>query len=77
MSQTYADELIPSSYESWRYCIEEKCGIELTERYLRDRIEALADERDEYTRRYRRLYGDQQWQRVRSWFEKALQETIG
>ena len=49
----YDAELFPQSYESWRYCIEQKCGLRLTPDYIRERISILTDARQEETQALR------------------------
>ena len=57
-AKRYAEELIPSDYASWRYCIEVKCGLALTPGFLVARIAVLSDPGHEETQRFARLYGD-------------------
>ncbi len=67
----FAAELIPSSYSSWRYCIEVKCGIALTLGYVEERIRVLADPRKEETQRFARTYGRGHLDQVLGWFRRA------
>jgi hypothetical protein len=67
-------EVIPGSHESWRYCIEKKCGLVLNGSSIRQRSASLASEVNEETLRFRRLYGDTHWLRVREWFSRAERE---
>lgn len=68
-------DLIPNSYDEWRYCITEICGIPLTESYIRMRINALNDQQDFMTIRFIELYGDAHHQQALAWFEQALSEV--
>ena len=70
----FAAELFPSSYPSWRYCIERKCGIPLTEDYIRARLETLTDGSHEETRRFAATYGDAHLAQVIDWFRRARAE---
>jgi hypothetical protein len=70
----YAAEQFPSSYPSWRYCIERKCGIPLTDDYIRARLKALTDTRSEETRRFAATYGDDHLKQVIAWFRRARSE---
>lgn len=70
-TERFAAELIPESYESWRYCIEVKCGIALTAGYVRERLRMLSDPGHEEARRFARTYGTDHLQRVVGWFEQA------
>lgn len=65
-------ELIPRTYDEWKHCITEVCGIPFTESYIRARIKALSDPRDEMTERFVQLYGEAHRRRTLSWFEQAL-----
>ena len=71
----YDAELFPQSYESWRYCIEQKCGLRLTTDYIRQRIGILTDSRQEETQRFARTYGEAHLAQVVVWFERAAAEV--
>lgn len=70
-----ATETIPSSYESWRHCIEKKCGLSLTPDYIAARLTALRDERDAHTRDFLRVYGEPHLRATVAWFERAQSEA--
>ncbi len=59
------------SYEEWRTAITERCKIDLTPEYARDRIAALRDPGDTATREFTATYGDAYLQQVIQWFEQA------
>lgn len=69
------DELLPSSYESWRHCIEVSCGLRLTAPWIEQRIAALEDKRDRHTARFVELWGAEHHARVLAWFRRALREA--
>ena len=69
--QRYANELFPTDYASWRYCIEVKCGIPLTQDFLQMRIAILGDVAREETQRFAQLYGDGYREQVLAWFRRA------
>ena len=71
----YTEELFPSNYASWRYCIEVKCNLALTPEYIRSRIAVLADSRHEESRRFARLYGESWREQVLAWFQRAAAEV--
>jgi len=73
-SARYEKEFLPQSYESWRYCIEHKCGLRLTTDYVEQRLRILNDPRQEETRRFARIYGDAHLAQVVAWFEQAAAE---
>lgn len=71
------DETIPTTYGSWCHCITVKCSLALTTAYVAQRLVALRDERDAHTRELRRLYGEQHYQNLLTWFERAQREPGG
>jgi len=71
----YAAEEIPSDYQSWRYCIETKCGIPLSSTFLQQRIQILADPDQEETRRFAATYGAAYLGRILEWFRRAEREA--
>ncbi len=66
--------MIPRTYEEWRSCITEKCGIPLTPDYIAERLRALRDPNDKMTVRFRELYGESQLAQTIAWFERAQRE---
>lgn len=74
-TERYAAELFPSSYTSWRYCIEVKCGLALTPEFVQARIAVLGDPSKEETRRFASLYGEPYREQVLAWFRRAASEA--
>lgn len=68
----YPPDLYPAGYDDWRECIEKGCKIELTGKYLQDRLAALNDKSDRHTARFLELYGEEHRIRVCGWFQQAL-----
>lgn len=68
------DETIPTTYASWRYCIENKCRQPLARDYITGRLAALRDTDDAHTRTFIRLYSEAQRQATIAWFERARSE---
>jgi len=64
--------MIPETYAQWHRCITVDCGIALTPDFIAQRLAALADAQSQENVRFRRLYGDAHWQRVRKWFKLAI-----
>lgn len=64
----------PQTYADWRHCITIDCGIELTEQYISERIEAMNDHSDPHTARFIELYGEAYHAQVVGWFERAAAE---
>lgn len=63
-----------TNYSEWRHCIEIKCGIELTNDYVQERIKELADINNTSTNNFITLYGDHYRLLISSWFLKAADE---
>ncbi|MFQ3243955.1 MAG: hypothetical protein ACI9SP_000580 [Arenicella sp.] len=63
--------IIPENYEQWRHCIVVECGLELTSSFIEQRIAALRNNSEHYTKQFVRKYGVQYHQRVLGWFEQA------
>lgn len=66
-----------STYDDWKHCIVELCGIPLTQAYVAKRLEELRDENNHNTRRFVSSWGDQHRIQVISWFEQAQAELSG
>ncbi len=64
----------PQSYDEWQHCITVECGIPLTASFVAQRLAILGDKEAQETRRFRNLYGDDYWQLVVGWFERAAKE---
>jgi hypothetical protein len=71
----YAEELFPSNYASWRYCIELKCNQRLTPEFVQTRIAVLSDPQHEESRRFIKLYGEPWREQVLVWFQQAATEV--
>jgi len=68
-------ELIPTNYESWRYCIQVKCGLTLSPEFAKERIAVLGDPNNAEMRRFAKLYGDPYREQVLEWFRLAAGNT--
>ena len=64
----------PETYEQWTHCITVECGIALTPEFVHQRLAVWRNTSSEETSRFRRLYGDDYWQTVIGWFERAEQD---
>ncbi|MEM9622153.1 MAG: hypothetical protein AAF993_10920 [Pseudomonadota bacterium] len=67
----------PDNYEQWHHCITVECGIALTPEFIAQRLFVWRDEQSQETLRFRKLYGDEYWQAVIGWFERAEREVGG
>ena len=63
--------MIPSSYQEWKHCIEVKCGIELTEKFIEERLSELQNDTNLKTVEFVNLYGIDYKNQIISWFEKT------
>lgn len=62
--------MIPKDFETWKDCIQRKCGIPLTRDFAKSRLAVYSDETNAETQRFIRLYGTEHLQRIKSWFQK-------
>lgn len=68
-------EIVPTSYQSWRHCITQKCKIALTPDYIAQRLNTLRDRPDDTTSEFRRLFGEAHLHTVIGWFEQAQRDV--
>lgn len=66
---------IPQNYDEWRHCITVECDLELTSSFIEDRIASLQNTSVHYTQQFLRLYGQEHYQRVLSWFIQARESA--
>lgn len=62
---------LPRNFQEWQHCITVDCGLELTPKYISERIAALQNEKDHHTRRFVELYGRPYLEQVLTWFKQA------
>ncbi len=74
-TKRYAEEMFPSSYASWRYFIEIKCGLALTPKFIQALIAVFCDPHNEESRRSASLYGEPWREQVLSWFQRVAAEA--
>ncbi|MEM1068924.1 MAG: hypothetical protein AAGG48_23025 [Planctomycetota bacterium] len=72
-----AQDVIPTSYEQWRHCIEVKCKIRLTSSYVSERLKELQNRNNARTKEFARVYGAEHLERTISWFRRASEEASG
>ena len=70
-NQQFDAELFPTSYTSWRYCIEIKCGLKLSPKFVEERIAILGNPSNAETRRFIELYGSPYYEQVLEWFRRS------
>ena len=66
-----------NTYEDWKHCITEKCGIPLTLDYIENRIMCLNDSNNYHTQKFIKVWGEAHLHRVINWFEQAKYEISG
>lgn len=66
--------MIPANYSEWKKCIVHDCGVQLSESYIRRRIDELKDMTNVKTAQFTSLYGIQHTRNIIQWFEQALKE---
>lgn len=64
-----------SSYNDWKNCITELCGIPLTSVYIEERINQLNDRSNYHTEKFIEIWGESHLRQVIAWFEKARDEV--
>ncbi|MEM7812178.1 MAG: hypothetical protein AAF532_11920 [Planctomycetota bacterium] len=69
-----SDEVIPTTYEQWRHCIEGLGRIRLTPTYVRERLQELQDDSHANTKEFTKLYGTDHRRRTIDWFRRAGEE---
>lgn len=68
MSET---SMIPETYQQWRDCITIRCGIPLTDDFIRSRLKELRDSSNPKTAEFAKMYGREYLNQVIEWFEQA------
>lgn len=66
-----AEQIMPTTYEQWRHCIEVKCNTPLTPEFIAKRITELQDPNDATTKEFARRYGSDYLNQVIQWFSQA------
>ncbi len=64
--------MLLNNYAEWRTCIEEKCGILLTQTFVHKRIEELNDPTNNHTIEFIKLYGEDYKNLILSWFTQSI-----
>lgn len=63
--------MIPKNFQEWRYCIEKKCKIELSPKFIDDRLAVYSNESNTETVKFKKLYGEDHLQNIINWLETA------
>ena len=68
------DEIFPRHYQAWKICITQKCKIELTNKYINQRLDALTAEDSPDRQKFIDKYGKHWTETVIGYFQQAKQE---
>lgn len=63
--------MIPRTYEEWKYCIVNDCGINLTKEFASKRLKVYQNAHSPETIKFKKLYGDQHLNNVIYWLQKV------
>ena len=63
-----------STYNEWKHCTTQLCGIPLTSNYIEKRITELSDPNNHHTKKFVESWGEEHLKRVIGWFEQAKKE---
>ena len=64
--------MIPTNYDDWKVCIEQKCGIPLTLEFAEKRLAVYDNETLAETQEFIRLYGQDHLQHIKQWFARVI-----
>lgn len=69
--------MIPSTFEQWKNCIVNDCKIKLTQNFIAGRLRVYEDKRNNETKKFIQLYGEQHLNNVVYWLKRSAKETAG
>lgn len=61
---------IPYSFDQWKHCIEQDCGIQLTKEFANARLKVYEHLSNPETKKFISLYGKAHLENVIYWFQK-------
>ena len=61
--------MIPLTFEEWKNCIVNDCGINLTKEFAQSRLKVYTDEGNAETVKFKKLYGKVHLERIIHWLE--------
>lgn len=62
--------MIPQTFEQWKNCIVNDCKINLTKNFAQQRLAVYQDKKNNETKKFVSLYGEQHLQNIINWFKK-------
>ena len=63
--------MIPQTFEQWRHCIVNDCGIHLTREFAQRRLRIYQDAKNPETQKFVRRYGQLHLENVINWLKKV------
>lgn len=66
--------MIPTTYEQWKNCIVNDCGIKLSRDFVSDRLKVYENMKHPETKKFIKLYGEQHLNNIIYWFQTASEE---
>lgn len=61
--------MIPQTFEQWKHCIVNDCGIALTKDFATRRLSVYEDKQNQETKKFIQLYGEQHRENIIHWFK--------
>lgn len=62
--------MIPQTFEQWKSCIINDCGISLTKDFAQRRLAVYQDRENPETQKFGSLYGEKHLHNIISWFKQ-------
>lgn len=60
--------MIPQTFDQWRSCIENQCGIRLTKHFAKHRLAVFRNAEHPETLRFIEIYGKNHLQNIINWY---------
>ncbi len=61
--------MIPVTFDQWKTCIENDCGISLTKTFAESRLLVYTNAQNPETKKFVKLYGQNHLDNVIAWFQ--------
>lgn len=62
--------MIPLTFEQWKECIQQDCGITLTKQFARERLTVYENAENAETKKFITLYGEHHLLNIIQWFQQ-------
>ncbi|WP_343748330.1 hypothetical protein [Fluviicola sp.] len=63
--------MIPQTFDSWKACLVEACGIALTPEFAAERLSVYLDRSNPETQKFAALYGEHHLNNIIAWFQQV------